>query len=289
MLEYIVARIRAIEVALPPDADRAEALQALRQLGLSDFGELMISMPDPRFPKLSALLPRMASADVQKSWTGNSGMTLLEQTVDFVRAAAYGYTDATGKPLRDATILDFGCGYGRMIRMMYHFADPAKVYGVDPWSRSIEICREDGLDRNMAVSEYLPDDLPVGDVRFDFMFAFSVFTHLSERATRKGLEAMRGHLAEDGVMLITIRPVEYWDVDPIARSQNASARYQEAHRKVGFAFQAHSREAVDGDVTYGDTSMTLAWLAEAAPDLRIIGTDRSLADPMQLYVFMRHR
>ena len=42
------------------------------------------------------------------------------------------------------------------------------------------------------------------------------------------------------------------------------------------------RPAVDGDVTYGDTSMTTEWIDANFPRWRISGIDRSLDDPYQL-------
>lgn len=69
-------------------------------------------MPTPEYPRLAALLPRMASKQVQESWTGSSGMTLLMQTLGFVRSMSYNSARLVGKSLSDASILDYGCGYG---------------------------------------------------------------------------------------------------------------------------------------------------------------------------------
>ena len=75
----------------------------------------------------SSMLPRMASEQVQLNWTGASGAVLLGQTLNFVNCIAANYSDLTGKGLKNKKILDFGCGYGRIMRLMYYFTDPKNV------------------------------------------------------------------------------------------------------------------------------------------------------------------
>ena len=138
----------------PAVTTRGQAINRLRELGLTDFGLCLISMPDPRYPKLSRLLPAMASEEVQRNWTGNAGTGLLRQTSAFVRALSFNYGHITGRDIGDASILDFGCGYGRMLRLMWFFAPDSMVYGVDPWDQSVAECRKCGLTVNLAQSEY---------------------------------------------------------------------------------------------------------------------------------------
>ena len=287
MLEYAFWKLNEIENAISESSSRSDVYGLLRQMGLGDFGELMISLPNRRLPKLSAILPRMASDEIQQNWTGSSGMTLLGQSLDFVRSAAYNYSKITGKGLEGASILDFGCGYGRLARLMYYFTEEENYWGVDPWDRSIQICNDDGLNKNFHVSDYLPEELPLGDKKFDFIFAFSVFTHLSRRATITCLNTISKYIKDDGVMLITIRPIEYWNIDKHAIKANKVDSLKSIHAQDGFAFLPHNRDAVDGDITYGDTSMTLDWIAESFQDLKIVGIDRSLSDPFQIYVFLK--
>jgi len=287
MLEYVREVVEALERD-PGVSTRLDAFARLRQLGLDDFGEVLLSMPNPDYPRLSKLLPAMASDEIQRNWTGNHGLALLKQTTAFVRALSYNFARVTGRPLDDASVLDFGCGYGRIARLLYYFTDEAKFFGVDPWDRSIEICRESGLKTNFLVSDYLPSTLPVGDAKFDLVYAFSVFTHLSQRATVTCLNTLRNYLADDGMLCITIRPIEYWQHDPHT-SKEQQARLMAMHREKGFAFNPHNRAPIDGDITYGDASMTLEWLARTFPAWSIRATDRSLDDAFQRYVFMAPR
>jgi SAM-dependent methyltransferase len=265
-----------------------DILTRLRPLGLRDFGALFISLPNPNYPKLSAQLPRMASDQVQLNWTGNTGYPLFLQTHAFVDAVAAASLKYRNRPLNGARMLDFGCGYGRIARLMYYYSNYADVIGVDPWDESIRICREDGLGDNFIQSEYLPKTLPVNG-HFDFIYAFSVFTHTSERVTRTCLNTLIDYLAPGGLAVITIRPVDYW----AKHNYDAATGNREVlvadHNARGFAFLPHDRAPIDGEVVYGDTSMTIDWLEAAVPSLKICGTERPRADPLQVYVYLQRR
>lgn len=287
MLEYARDLVRQIDATLDGSSVETALRQLRKSLGIGDFGELMFSMPNPEFPLLSRVLPQMASTEVQTQWTGSSGSHLLQQTLSFVRSAAYNFNRLTGRNLDSARILDFGCGYGRIARLMYYFTKPERLAGVDPWDRSIAICRDCGLGEKFRQSDYLPRDLPVENKCFDLIYAFSVFTHLSPRATRLALDVCHRYMSRKGVLLITIRPIEYWSLDAPVHGLSDTTALQATHRRDGFAFSPHDRTTVDGDITYGNTSMTTEWITANFPRWRIEGVDRSPDDPYQVYVFLR--
>jgi hypothetical protein len=169
---------------------------------------------------------------------------------------------------------------------MYYFSPPERTFGVDPWDRSIEICRADGVLSNLAVSDYLPRSLPVGDACFGLIYAFSVFTHTSERATRNALVTLRKYIEPDGVLAITIRPREYWTAVAALRNAVDSTQMLADHDARGFAFAPHNRTPVNGNITYGDTSIALGWLAENALGWQIAAYDYNLEDPLKLIVYL---
>jgi hypothetical protein len=111
-----------------------------------------------------------------------------------------------------------------------------------------------------------------------------VFTHLSERALRAALAAIRPQIQSNGVLCITIRPVEYWGAAHSAKGAEWIRAREVAHARDGFEFIPHEHVAVD--VTYGLTSMTTEWLAAAATGWKVVAVDRSSEDPMQRYVFL---
>src|SRR5215218_3618968 len=118
------------------------------------------------------MLPRMAPADVQANWTGNTGAVLLGQSVNFVRLVESLSIHHTGRSLHGRRILDFGCGYGRLMRLLAYHTDPEQIVGVDAWEQSLELARHDGVLGTLVKSDDVPADLPVSEV--DIAFAFSV-------------------------------------------------------------------------------------------------------------------
>ena len=281
--------LRRAERSLTGDATMQQALDSLQALSLDDFAAFLWSMPDSDHPRLSRALPPMAPAETQERWTGASGARLLSQSVDFARLMMDFAEQQTGRPLGGARVLDYGCGYGRFARLLTHRVQVADYYGVDPWQPSIDACRAAGLGDNVQLSSYLPGSLPVESGTFDLAFAFSVFTHLSERATTCALPLLVDSLKPDGALVITIRPTTYWDVDQRTAGTPLAGEMKAQHSETGFAFLPQGGPTVDGDITYGDTSMSLQWLVSRAPGAEIVSTRVSVSDPHQLCVMMRRR
>lgn len=284
-LERPLDFVREILSAIEQDAgidDRQKAFAALRPLGLGDFGAVLWSMPMEEFPRLSSMLPPMSADDVQKKWTGNAGQTVLEQGQAFVRSVSENYTASTGQTLRGRKILDFGCGYGRFLRLFRYYSDEA--WGVDPGDEALEHCRAAGFGGEVRKSEMVPSKLPL-DTDFDLGVAFSVFTHLSERCALACLSALRKSIRQGGVLCITIRPIEFWDIQERLRpGQAAKFRAMRSdHNRRGFAFQVGNTGSED----FGKTSITLEWIQRHAKGWEIVGSDRALSDAMQRYVFLR--
>lgn len=271
--------------ANPAITSRAGVISALRSLGLTDFSYVFMNMPDPRYPKVSSLLPAFATEEVQMNWTGNKGEVLLGQSISFMQSVGINAAAIMKESLAGKRILDFGCGYGRLLRLCYYFSDD--VWGVDPWDVSIDLCKRAGITDNVFVSDYLPTSLPVPN-NFDIAYAFSVFTHLSEKATVTALNAVHKHLSPGGLFCITIRPIEYWK-NIYSRQPSEFIAQREAEHMSGFTFVPHNREAIDGDITYGDSSMTIDWLNNVCKGIgwEIMGVDRSLSDMLQRYVFLK--
>ena len=286
MLLEVRKKLAQAEGARPHN--QQSAVRELGDLCLDDFAEVLLNMPDQSVPHLSSLLPRMASEEVQKNWTGASGYVLLRQSLTFVRTVWHNYERLTGKTLRGSTILDYGCGYGRILRLMMYFTELEKLHGCDPWQKSIDICKEDGIACRLAVTEYLPTELPYQKRSFDLIYAFSVFTHTSPRASAAAMSALAKVTKPDGLLVITIRPPDYWDFDQ-AVPPHEREMLKKQHCENGIAFRPHRILAIDGDITYGDTSMSLDHIKRTFTDWTIVGEERTLDDPYQSIIYLQSR
>jgi trans-aconitate methyltransferase len=268
-----------------------EIQQAFANIPLDIFAELQLDRP-PAYPNIMQWLPEMPSADVQIAWTGSANHVLMDQTLAFIKTIISTYHEISCKPISSGTVLDFGCGWGRIIRLLCKYVPVDKIYGVDPWHESIEISQQTRVPAHLLLSDYLPRTLPTPEgLKFDFIMAFSVFTHLSEKVTKICAYTLRDHLSDSGILAITIRPIEYWDfalnLENSAFSQKDIEELQDAHEQKGFAFSPHNREEIEGEITYGDTSMSLQYIKDNFIGLDIVRVEYNKADSLQLLVFLQ--
>jgi len=84
--------------------------------------------------------------------------------------------------------------------------------------------------------------------------------------------------------VITIRPKEYWHIH--ANGKIASEMIEQ-HDERGFAFKPHNRAPIDGDITFGDTSMTLAYLENNFPQWKVAAVEFNEKDSYQVVLFLK--
>lgn len=262
--------------------DSMDIPHLFHRVPLDVFGKLLLDVPD-KYPNLKAFFPTMASDEIQDKWTGAHGESLLQVSLAFIKTLSFGYATLTGKNIENAKILDYGCGWGRLIRLLYKLTPIDNIYGVDAWDKSIQLCGEQGVKGNLAISQYVPRSLPFED-EFDLIFAFSVFTHLSNKTARVVLETLRNYISKDGLLVITIRPREYWNIH---RNGTYASEMMKIHDETGYAFKPHNRPPIDGDITYGDTSMTLDYFENNFPIWKIEKVECNDVDRYQIILFLK--
>lgn len=107
-----------------------------------------------------------------------------------------------------STILDFGCGCGRVIR---HFRQlPGEIHGCDQDVGAVKWCRRN-LKRGTFVANGLEPPVPYRDAQFDLIYALSVFTHLPETMQRAWIRELRRVLVPGGHLVISLHGAAYRD------------------------------------------------------------------------------
>ena len=256
---------------------------ACRTVPLEVFGAIQIDRPEYA-GSLLRCLPTMPDDDAQRLWTGAAGHVLLAQSTAFVRTLPGYLPCRAGRPSEDAVVLDFGCGWGRLARLVCKFVRPSHLWGVDAWDRSIDACREHGVLGTFRPSAWIPRELDVPQ-DLDLVYAFSVFTHLPEEVAVTALRTLTRHMARGSRLLLSIRPVEYWathDFATLATTGYSRLRAEKEHARAGYAFAPHDLPPVEGIVTYGDTSMTVEYACRLAAPLQLIALEWASVDSLQL-------
>lgn len=154
-----------------------------------------LALPSPRLRVLVA-----GTADLDRFL--RSG----EMQADYLRELARG----AGHPLeRMDAILDFGCGCGRIARWFVDLASP-QVHGCDYNRELVDWCSANLAFMRARRTELEPP-LPYRDACFDFLYAFSVFTHLSVDLAASWLAELRRVIRPGGLMWFTIHGESYRD------------------------------------------------------------------------------
>lgn len=102
-------------------------------------------------------------------------------------------------------ILDFGCSSGRVIRNLNSVFD-IKAYGCDPRKSSIEFNLENFEKINWFVSNEQPplaNDTNLKEIRFNMVFAISVWSHFSEEMALKWFEEFSTRVVSGGRLIFS--------------------------------------------------------------------------------------
>lgn len=112
-----------------------------------------------------------------------------------------------------ASILDFGCGCGRVLRFLKP-ADGQAIAGTDIDPESITWCRQHlGHIGDFQVNDFLPP-LSYPDETFDLVYCISVFTHLPEGMQFQWLEELKRITKESGILVASLHGVDLLKTDP---------------------------------------------------------------------------
>jgi SAM-dependent methyltransferase len=177
-------------------------------------------------------------------YAGGEALRLGRETHKLIRRKAIRY----GVPLRRCrSILDFGCGWGRVIR----YFDAENLWGVDASERAIEACRQTiPFARFATVPPLGPSEFEDGT--FDLIYAYSVFTHLSEEAHLRWLEEFRRILRPGGLLLLTTLGRDFLKLSVETFTPDDAETFK---RNAAEAFSPASLAAYDhGEYVFGPTA-----------------------------------
>ena len=149
-------------------------------------------------------LPKWPAAEIQARYTGVSGLASMRSALRFVETL-----EAAGALAPGWRGLDYGCGWGRIATVLLTRGEPAQLDLCDAWPQTLEILAQAGFpNRAFAVSEILaPGEIPAG--AYDFIYAFSVFTHLRQDVFEENFAALLTGLKPGGRLYATVRHADY--------------------------------------------------------------------------------
>jgi SAM-dependent methyltransferase len=161
-----------------------------------------------RHPALQAILPSLPDEAIQLQYTGSKGEPVLREGFRAYVLCKALYETHVGPLARCGQILDFGCGWGRIIRFFLKDVEPAKLVGIDPVKEMIEFCMSSNKwCRFELVDRRPPTRFP--DKTFDLIYGYSVFSHLSEQVHEDWLVELHRILRPGGLLVLTTMSREF--------------------------------------------------------------------------------
>jgi SAM-dependent methyltransferase len=135
------------------------------------------------------------------------------------------------RPGGEPSIIDFGCGCGRVARLMPRYLE-CELHGCDITEPAIEWCRQNLRGEFFRSADEPP--LGVAEARFDVLYAVSVLTHLDERRQDAWLREWQRIVRPGGVLLVTYRGDGF-----LARGEpSRRERIEELWEPSGFGFSS---------------------------------------------------
>ncbi len=176
-----------------------------------------------------------------------------------------------------AAVLDFACGYGRLLRFMSLAVPRPRL-----WASEIQADAMQFVAQTFGV-EVLPShadpDRFTPAQRFDFIWVASLFSHLPAMLFDAWLEKLLGLLTERGVLCFSVRDSSL--LPPARALPDAGLLYDAISEN-------HALDAEIYGTTYADEPYVRAALARAgAPNGPCQRLPRALAQEQDLYVVAR--
>jgi ubiquinone/menaquinone biosynthesis C-methylase UbiE len=152
---------------------------------------------------LCKVLPGVADENTQEMYTGKKGDSTLWEGFYYYTLFKKYYEKYCGY-ISTAKILDFGCGWGRIIRYFIKDISPENLWGCDPVPEMIQLCKEQNKCANFELINSNPPT-SFDNNTFDLVYSFSVFSHLSEDFHFKLLGEIKRILKPGGIYMTTTR------------------------------------------------------------------------------------
>jgi SAM-dependent methyltransferase len=198
--------------------------------GIDDAGWLwMNTVGRRRLNSIAALVPGLPDASIQSNYTGHADDSTLREGFAAYRLFKRSYEIHVG-PLDSARVLDFGCGWGRIIRFFLRDLPPERLKGVDHSAEGIEACRATNRWCSFELIEPHPPT-PFPDESFDLIYLYSVFSHLPEQMHLELLEEFRRLLVSGGLLVATTWGRDFiLQCDSLRHNPHSSAKLAWMHR-----------------------------------------------------------
>lgn len=187
-------------------------------------------------------LPGFPPEEFQRLSIGSSGaVALIDGQRFYTLIKDYAHRLGVSIDPLETTILDFGCGWGRITRFFLKDVMAENLHGLDVMPAMIETCKSTMQYGNFSIINPEPPTNFAANT-FDIIFAFSVFSHLAEDVHIKWIEEFSRLLKPGGILVATTQPRRFLDL-----CESLRGTFPDSHWREGLA-----RSFTDINAAYAD-------------------------------------
>jgi SAM-dependent methyltransferase len=226
--------------------------------GFDDEFWFWLNAQGPDMPLGSQVVAPLPPADIQRRVTGTAGYDSLRHGFNQYLVIK-SIVASQERHLADcSSILEFGAGYGRILRFFAKDAWRCRLVGADVNGDFVRWCRA-----HLPYAEWLHNSvhppLNLDDQSQDLVFAFSVFSHLSETSQRQWLSEIRRVLRKGGLAVLTVwnHPRTTWEYH-----EPHFVDFHDTVRRYEAGEFCYSNRLYGESQTYGEALVPLAHIRE---------------------------
>jgi len=188
-------------------------IQAIERLKDLEVEELARELIDKRHEKtIYETFGRLPAESVQLQFTGLSlrqtfiqGLTYLKLCKKIAERQSNSFENSNV-----GIVMDFGSGWGRITQLLSLYFDPDRILGCDVMDSAIDEAKRNGVQAQFIKTEAWP---PTGlqNETADYIFSYSVFSHLSEANAGAWIQEFHRILRPGGLAFLTTRHRSFFE------------------------------------------------------------------------------
>jgi SAM-dependent methyltransferase len=201
----------------------------------------------------SVEFPPMPDEPVQRQWVGAHGKDALSEAFIFYKQVK-SYARSMKIRLNSRTkVLDFGVGWGRLYRCFLLDFATKNFLGIDVDQGCIDLCQRSIPYGRFQKCDYIPPVPQAANRSYDVVYAYSVFSHLSEATSLRWVHEFARILKPGGMLIATtlVRAhIAVWQSLMEPGEEQWREQWQTALRDVGFSVARAEAEFDSGGFLY---------------------------------------
>jgi 2-polyprenyl-3-methyl-5-hydroxy-6-metoxy-1,4-benzoquinol methylase len=164
-------------------------------------------------------MPRFPTKQIQNQFVGSNSKHALFEAANFYKLAK-NYALTNGQKIEPGIkAMDFGCGWGRLLRFLWKDVLETDLYGVDVDPFIINICKETQVPGKLYTIKSR-GSLDNSASSINLILAYSVFTHLPEDIFIHWMSELSRVASSGCIFVFTVEPRKFLEFIKSLKGKN---------------------------------------------------------------------